>query len=194
MGIANQLTLVRLALSPVFVLVFVLGGKAGHVGAFVIAGLFEVTDILDGYLARAKKEQTDFGRLMDPLADSVARFSVFLCFLAYGYAHVWVVALVFYRDAMVAYSRVAAARAGVVMAARLSGKIKAIVQGIVILVILGLLVLTRLDDPAAVALTMTRAHHLMLVVAAVTLWSGVDYLFSSLPMLRRLLKKPKEGE
>jgi CDP-diacylglycerol---glycerol-3-phosphate 3-phosphatidyltransferase len=193
-GIANQLTLVRLGLSPVFILVFVLGGLAGHVAAFVVAGLFEITDILDGYLARAKEEQTDFGKLMDPLADSVARFSVFLCFLGGGYAHIWVVALIFYRDAMVAYSRVAAAKAGVVMAARLSGKIKAIAQGIVIMVILGLIVWTELTDATAMADTREKACYLMLLVGAVTLWSGVDYLVSSLPMLRRLLKKSKDGE
>jgi len=188
-GIANQLTLGRLALSPVFVLVFVLGGKAGHVAALGIACLFELTDILDGYLARSKREMTDFGKLMDPLADSVARFSVFLCFLWAGYAPLWVVVLLFYRDATVAYTRVAAARAGVVLAARWSGKVKAIVQGAAILIVLGLIVLTPADDAAVMAATRQKAHYLMLVVAAVTLWSGVDYLFSSLPLLRRLLKK-----
>lgn len=191
MGIANRLTLLRLALSPVFVLVFVLGGRAGHVAAFVVAGLFEVTDVLDGYLARTRKEMTDFGKLMDPLADSVARFSVFLCFLWAGFAPLWVVVLLFYRDAMVAYTRVAAARAGVVLAARLSGKIKAITQGMVIMVTMGLIVLS---DPAAMPATQEKALYLMLLVAAVTLWSGADYFFSSLPMLRKLLKKPKDGE
>lgn len=189
MGIANQLTLLRLGLSPVFVLVFVLGGLAGHVAALGIACLFELTDILDGYLARTKKETSDFGKLLDPLADSVARFSVFLCLLSEGYAQVWVVALLFYRDAMVAYTRVGAARAGVVLAARLSGKLKAITQGIVILAILLLIVLTRHDDPAAVEDAKEKAHYMMLVVAAVTLWSGVDYLLASVPMLRDLMRK-----
>ncbi len=189
MGIANQLTLVRLALSPVFVAFFVLGGKLGYAAALAVAVVFELTDALDGYLARAKRELTDFGKLADPMADSVARFSVFLCFLWRGYADVWVVALVFYRDALVAYTRVAAARAGVVLSARLSGKIKAIAQGVVILAILVLIILTPPDDPLAAEATKAKAHTLMLLVAAVTLWSGFDYLRASLPLLRSLIRK-----
>jgi len=191
-GIANKLTLLRLALSPVFVGAFVAGGRAGYAAALAIACVFEATDALDGYLARARKEMTDFGKLMDPLADSVARFSVFLCFLWAGYTHVWVVALLFYRDALVAYTRVASARAGVVLAARFSGKLKAVVQGGAIIAVMALIVLTPASDPAALAATQRRAHYIMLAVAAVTLWSGVDYLLSSLPVLRKLLKKSSE--
>lgn len=190
MGIANQLTLARLGLSPVFVLAFALGGRAGYVAALLLAGVFELTDMLDGYLARTKKETTDFGKLLDPLADSVARFSVFLCFLWGGFAELWVVALLFYRDAMVAYTRVAAARAGVVLAARLSGKVKAIVQGIVILAVLALIVLAQ---PGELEATKRWTRWLMRLVAAVTLWSGLDYLFSSVPILRELMAKSAEA-
>jgi len=188
-GIANQLTLVRLFLSPVFVGVFIVGGTVGHVLALGIAVVFEITDLLDGYVARWKKETSDFGKLFDPMADSAARFSVFLCFLWGGYAHLWMVAIIFYRDFMVAYMRVAAARAGVVLAARLSGKMKAITQGIIILVILVLIVATPQDDPVSVQSTQTTAQWLMVVVALVTLWSGIDYLRSSLPVLRGLLRR-----
>jgi len=188
-GIANQLTLTRLALSPIFVAAFIVGGTAGHVAALVVACLFELTDVLDGYMARRKKETSDFGKLADPMADSVARFSVFLCFLWGGYAHLWVVALIFYRDATVAYLRVAAARAGVVLSARVSGKLKAIAQGIVILVVLGLIVVTPEDDPLAVEATQAKARWMMILVAAVTAWSWVDYVVASRPLLRGLLRK-----
>jgi len=187
-GIANQLTLVRLGLSPVFVLVFMLGGKVGYVPALAVAILFEVTDLLDGYFARAWKQTTDFGKLFDPMTDGVARFSVFLCFLWGGYAHLWMVVVVFYRDFMVAYMRVAAARVGVVLAARFSGKMKAITQGIVILAVLLLIVLTPLDDPLAIEQTKATSQWLMGLVVLVTLWSGIDYARSSLPVLRGLLR------
>lgn len=187
MGIANQLTLVRLGLSPVFIVVFIIGGVWGHAGALALAVLFELTDLLDGYLARSRRETTDFGKLFDPMADSVSRFSVFLCFLWGGYAHLWVVALIFYRDFMVAYLRVAAARAGVVLAARLSGKMKAITQGIVILAILVLIVLTPQNDPFAVEQTKLIGRRLMVLVALVTLWSGLDYARASIQVVRRLL-------
>jgi CDP-diacylglycerol--glycerol-3-phosphate 3-phosphatidyltransferase len=192
-GIANKLTLIRLGLSPVFVVVFILGGRTGgqpaHVVALGIAILFEITDLLDGYLARSRKQTTDFGKLFDPMADSISRFSVFLCFLWGGYAHLGIVALIFYRDCIVAYVRIAAARAGVVMAARLSGKMKAVTQGVIILTILVLIVLTSPNDDAALDRTRLRAQWLMLVVAVVTLWSGIDYVRSSLPVLRSLLRR-----
>lgn len=187
MGLANKLTLVRLGLSPVFIIVFIIGGVWGHGGALALAVLFELTDLLDGYLARSRRETTDFGKLFDPMADSVSRFSVFLCFLWGGYAHLWVVALIFYRDFMVAYLRVAAARAGVVLAARLSGKMKAITQGIVILATLVLIVLTPQNDPFAVEQTKLIGQRLMVLVALVTLWSGLDYARASLEVVRRLL-------
>lgn len=194
MGIANQLTLARLYLSPVFVLFFALGGRAGYIAALLLAGVFELTDMLDGYLARSKKETSDFGKLLDPLADSVARFSVFLCFLWGGFAELWAVAVLFYRDAIVAYTRVAAAKAGVVLAARLSGKVKAVVQGLVIMAVLVLIVLASLGEPTAMERTKQWTTWLIRLVAAVTLWSGVDYLFSSVPMLRRLMaKSPQSG-
>jgi len=188
-GIANQLTLSRLLLSPVFVLAFVLGGAAGHVAALVIAVLFEVTDLLDGYYARTRSDTTDFGKLFDPLADSVSRFSVFLCFLWGGYADLWVVALIFYRDSIVAYMRVAAAREGVVLAARLSGKMKAVTQGIVILAILLVITATPQGDSLAVGAAKTTAQYLMLIVGAVTAWSGVDYLWSVMPLLAKMLRR-----
>lgn len=189
MGIANQLTLVRLGLSPVFVVAFYFGGLAGHLAALIIAGIFELTDIFDGYLARTMRETSDFGKLLDPMADSVSRFSVFLCLLWGGYAHLWVVALIFYRDSLVAYMRVASAKAGVVLAARLSGKVKAIVQGIIIIVILALIVGSHFIRELPVERTREVARWLMLLVAAVTAWSGFDYARASVPIIRNLMHK-----
>jgi len=188
-GIANQLTMARLLLSPVFVVVFMLGDTAGHLLALLIAGAFEITDLLDGYFARKRKETSDFGKLFDPMTDSISRFSVFLCLLWAGYAHLWMVALIFYRDLFVAYLRVACARSGMVLPARLSGKVKAIAQGIVILVILALILITPDHDVVAMGATRLTAQWLMALVVAVTMWSAFDYMRSSLPVLRSLLDR-----
>ena len=188
-GIANQLTLLRLLLSPVFVLVFMLGGTVGQVLALLVAIAFEATDMLDGWLARRRHETSDFGKLFDPMTDSISRFSVFLCFLWAGYAHLWMIALIFYRDLFVAYCRVASARSGIVLPARVSGKVKAIAQGIVIITILSMILWTPDHDAVAMTASRTTAQWLMAVVAAVTLWSAVDYVRSSLPVLLTLLRR-----
>ena len=188
-GVANQLTLLRLALSPVFIAVFIIGGWGCYLAALLVAGLIELTDLLDGYIARSRKQTSDFGKLADPMADTVSRFSIFLCFLWGGFAELWVVALIFYRELIVAYIRVAAARAGTVLAARLSGKIKAMTQGIVILAILILIVLTPSNDPFALDTTKITARRLMILIVIVEVWSGFDYVRMSLPMLRSLLRR-----
>ena len=123
---------------------------------------------------------------MDPMADAIARFSVFLCFLWSGYAYLWMVVLIFYREFIVAYIRVAVARSGIVLAVRLSGKLKAVTQGVAILAILILILMT---PPVRVQTTWTIAHGLMGLVVLVTLWSGVDYVRMSLPALRGLLRR-----
>ena len=122
---ANALTVSRIGLAPVFIICFMADGAASKFAAFVIACLFEITDLFDGYLARSRGEVTGIGKLIDPLADNISRFSVFLCLLARDYVPVWMIAIIFYRDAMVSYIRVGAAAHEVVLAARTTGKIKA---------------------------------------------------------------------
>ncbi len=139
--VANLLTLSRIALSPVFVWAFLEGHVHGHARwaqwtALAVAVSFELTDAFDGWVARARNEVSDFGKILDPLADGISRFTVFLCFLAAGYATVWTVAVVFWRDAVVSTLRVLAAGQNIVVAARPAGKAKAVVQAVGILAIL----------------------------------------------------------
>ncbi|MFC1587198.1 CDP-diacylglycerol--glycerol-3-phosphate 3-phosphatidyltransferase [Planctomycetota bacterium] len=194
---ANILTISRLVLSPFFILFFLTGilGRetdnttlmwVGQILALVIAVLFEATDICDGYIARKYKQVTEFGKLVDPLADSISRFTAFLCFLAAGYASIWAVALVFYRDATVASLRGMAAKKGFVMAARASGKIKAIIQGTVIITICSLDVIKSAVKPE---LNVPHvANLLMWVVTGVTLWSLIDYLWGGRKFLKEIIK------
>lgn len=175
---ANVISGTRIALSPVFILCFICGDPAGKMAAFVIACLFEVTDTVDGYIARSRREVSDVGKLLDPFADSISRLSVFLCLLADGYVPVWMVALIFYRDALISYLRIGAARYAVVMAARLSGKIKAVVQGFTTV---GITFLIAGSPEQGYGWTTWDVREIawwaMAVVTAVTLWSALDYLY-----------------
>ncbi len=151
--------------------------------AFLIACLFEITDVVDGYIARRHRQVSDVGKLLDPFADSVSRFSVFLCLLADGYVPVWMVALVFYRDALVSYLRIGAATYAVVMAARLSGKIKAVVQGFATVGITFLIAAREYgwigwDVPVI-------AQAAMAVVVLVTIWSALDYSYGFSGIVQR---------
>src|SRR6056297_2366443 len=114
MTIPNYLTLVRLALAPVFIAVYVTGGTPAAVAALAVAVTFEITDLLDGYIARSYNQVSSIGKLIDPMADSISRFSVFLAFVTEQSVQkdpwpVLLVAMIFYRDAIVAYIRIFAA-------------------------------------------------------------------------------------
>jgi CDP-diacylglycerol--glycerol-3-phosphate 3-phosphatidyltransferase len=173
-------------LSPAFLVFFLWGGPAGHWLAFVTAFWFEFSDLLDGYFARRRKAVTDFGKLFDPIADSVSRISVFLGMTAAGLCPIWVLAILFYRDILVAGTRMAAATQGIVVSARLSGKVKAVVQAASIFAVLTLVVCQDMNVP--VGDVAHRSHLIMAVVALVTAFSGIDYLVGNYGTILRLAK------
>jgi len=137
MKLALFLTLSRVILAPLVVLInlypafFGIGSK----GVFwVMLGILiyaELSDVLDGIIARRLNQVTNLGKLLDPMADSIFRMSVFFSFVFSG-PHLpllWVLSL-FYRGCLVSLLRNLGALKGLALAARVSGKIKAIVQAI----------------------------------------------------------------
>lgn len=173
-SIPNILTFARIALSPLFILFFWLGGD-WFFGAFIVGLLFEITDFLDGAIARYHNAVTGFGKLLDPLADKISRFTVFLCLLASGYAGVLPVALIFYRDVIVSGIRTVAAYQNEILAARTSGKLKAICQSIGITAVLILILMHRnAAEPPEQHVRIARA--IVWVVALATAASGIDYI------------------
>ena len=199
--VANLLTLSRIALAPVFVWAFLQGHVDAHCAwaqwtALAVAASFELTDAFDGWVARRRNEVSDFGKILDPLADGIARFTVFLCFLHAGYADIWSLLVIFWRDAVVSTLRVVAAGQDVVVAARTSGKAKAVVQAVAILSILvfGLVPVFPPEGLGGWFLWSVEdaAHHhlaaqwIMRAVALVTAISLVDYLRGNRDVLRKL--------
>ena len=174
MNVSRVMTSSRIVFGPLFIVCFLNFGWVGKLLALILAGLIELTDVLDGPVARRRGEVSDLGRFLDPFADSVSRMSVFLAFYAAGLADIWMVAVIFYRDMMVAYVRIWSMWHGVVQAARLSGKLKAVTQGVgILLVLIGIL-------GASVGWLGAQgakrfAWWVMLVVTAVTAVSGVEY-------------------
>jgi len=183
----NIITFARIVLSPVFILFFSLGGE-WFFAAFAVGLLFEITDFLDGAIARRHGLVTGFGKLFDPLADSISRFTVFLCLLSVGYADLFAVALIFYRDMIVASVRTVAAYENVIVAARFSGKLKAVFQSVGITAVLVIILVHRADIQAAGA-HRQWARLVVWVVALVTGATGVDYLKANWSFIRRFARR-----
>ena len=148
--------------------------------ALALTVIFELTDLIDGLLARRWGQVTDLGKVLDPFADCISRFSIFLCFMWAEYASIFMVALIFYRDIIVANIRIVAAMRGLVIHARTSGKIKAGVQAAVIIIVMTGINIFGSDSEHFRVFSLWA----MGVLTAVTVWSGVDYLLGYLRVVR----------
>jgi CDP-diacylglycerol--glycerol-3-phosphate 3-phosphatidyltransferase len=174
---ANLLTLSRVPLAFAFLFTFGAGSRAALVAAVAIAVAIEATDFLDGRVARALGCVTDFGKLVDPFCDSFSRLTVFFAISAAALVPLWMPVALLLRDLAVAFVRTVAAAKGVVVAARLSGKVKAAVQGPVAIAIAALAAFAPQSARGA-------AFWLMLAATVVTLWSLVDYVAGNAAVFR----------
>jgi len=171
MNTANKLTMLRIALIPVFLVVLYIGFPYSNYAAmavFVIAGL---TDFADGYIARKRGEVTDLGKFMDPLADKVLVVAALLWFTGEGSMPVWAALLVIIREFLVTALRLIAAGKGRVIAAGISGKIKTAVT-MVCLTAMFLPLLQWMIYVCIGAITLT------------TLISGIEYFIKNKDMLK----------
>lgn len=131
--------------------------------------VIEVTDLADGYIARREGAVTEFGAMLDPYADSIARLIVYWALAVGDLVLVFVPLVMALRDVTVAYSRIALARSGRSVAANWSGKIKAIIQGGAAFVLL--------FAPALAPLVSTwPTPTVSWIVALVTAASAVQYV------------------
>ncbi len=136
MNLPNQLTTSRLVLTVVFLGAVFIEFPGNHTLAFVVFVVASVTDWLDGAIARSRKLITNFGILMDPLADKILTCSAFIAFVGHGYLQAWIVVVVVARELAITGLRLMAASKNVVLAADRYGKHKTIAQMVCISAIL----------------------------------------------------------
>ena len=119
----------RIFARPVFIVVFLLDYRYAATVIFVLAAL---TDMLDGHIARKHNLVTNFGKLMDPLADKLLVMSALICLAQVGDVAGWMVIVILGREFIITGMRQVAAAQGIVIAAGTTGKIKTITQMIAI--------------------------------------------------------------
>ena len=131
LNVANAVTVLRLALVPVFVWFLLAGGTSGRSIAFVAFALASVTDLLDGELARRRGLITDFGKIADPIADKALTGAALITLSYLGELAWWVTAVIVVRELAVTGLRFWVIRRGVIAASR-GGKAKTMLQVIAI--------------------------------------------------------------
>jgi CDP-diacylglycerol--glycerol-3-phosphate 3-phosphatidyltransferase len=133
MTLADKVTSLRLILAPFFFVVYLLpqwlpSWSGALVTVPVLWALFiisEITDLLDGKIARTRREVSDFGKLYDPFADTLVRITYFLCFVLDGILPAALLVVVLYREFGILFLRGLMMKKGIAMGARKGGKIKA---------------------------------------------------------------------
>lgn len=186
MNLPNKLTLLRVALVPVFVIVMTVGISAPWVNiiAAAVFGVTSLTDMLDGKIARKYDLVTDFGKFMDPVADKFMVFSALITMLsndAFSYMRVLLLCLtlvVIFRELAVTSLRmvVSGKASATALAANMLGKIKTVSQITFILTaLLEPVIFGYIPIVDVVAEYHILTYATMAFMAVMTVWSGLNY-------------------
>ena len=166
MTTASKITLVRVAMIPVFmVFMYLSGGQPGlwmwlALGVFILASL---TDYVDGQIARKCNQVSDFGKFLDPLADKLLTIAAMTMFCEWGSFPAWALMIVLTREFAVSGLRMVAGPKGKVIAAGWSGKVKTFST------MVGLCVMMAFPQVQWIGVAV------MVVIVGTTLYSGVEY-------------------
>ncbi|MFP4151604.1 MAG: CDP-alcohol phosphatidyltransferase family protein [Alkalispirochaeta sp.] len=184
MNIANQLTSLRLYLSPLFFIFAFLpewsDGRYALLSTVVLWVLFaviEISDAVDGAVARGMGIVSDLGKLLDPFADVISRLTYFVVFAALSIMPVWMFILIMYREVGIIFLRMMMIRDGVALAARKGGKTKAVMYAVSAGIALLLLMHQRLGNLPTLFPILEWAVLVAFGISVFLSWfSMVDYL------------------
>lgn len=185
MNIANKLTVARIVLTFVFMFFLFVHGLWAKVIALAIFIFAALSDYLDGRIAQKKNMVTDFGKLMDPIADKVLVLAAFAVFVQMQLIEAWMFVLIIFREILITSLRLFALNKGKVLSAGKAGKHKTVSQMAVIFLILGFIVLkeTMLTfftwSPGWEKFFRNGIYALMIVTVGLTLYSGLSYLWEN---------------
>ena len=176
MNLPNKLTILRVIMIPFFVLALLYNGGENQTLRYVAAAIFiiaSLTDMLDGKIARKYNLVTNFGKLMDPLADKLLVCSALICLVELKELPAWMVIVIISREFIISGFRLVASDNGVVIAASYWGKFKTTFQMIaVVLLIVGI---------PALSMVTTAVVWIALVLTVISL---VDYIAKNVNVLK----------
>ena len=182
MNLPNKLTLVRIALIPVFVLLIYFENLWCQLAAALVFIGASITDYLDGNIARKNNLVTNFGKFADPIADKMLVMSAFIMLVAQGRMPAWVCIVFLAREFTISGFRLVAAGGGKVIAAGMLGKIKTVTQMIAAVALILFVPCTGKIDAMLgwfSDIGQVLANIMMYVMTVMTVWSGADYIYKN---------------
>lgn len=186
MNLPNALTIFRVAASPALMVLLLVEDIHARLAALVLFVLASLSDFFDGMLARRRRQETGFGRFMDPIADKLLISMALISFVALRMAAPWVVLVIIAREFLIMGLRTLVAYRGEVMASSWMAKAKTFLQmasvaAILCCVLAGDAVEAGWSGPWWLAGPGARqaADALLYMAMAMTLASGLDYIYKS---------------
>lgn len=199
-NIANLVTLSRIVVTPLYLLFIFRNEAWAKWAAGLLFAWGAISDYLDGYLARKYKLKSDFGALLDPLADKILLLSVFGSFVALELVPLWMVVIIFAREFLITGLRQMAQSRNVVIAASRAGKHKTVSQIVACSVILAIICTRATVEASQIKWDMFLArlgmvgdwlehlvwygpYWLMFYATVMSLISGIDYVVKNRQVL-----------
>jgi CDP-diacylglycerol---glycerol-3-phosphate 3-phosphatidyltransferase len=185
MNIANKITISRIVLTFIFMIFLSMNGLWPKVISLIVFIAAAVSDLIDGRIAQKRNMVTDFGKLMDPIADKILVLSAFIAFVQMQIIASWMVLIIISREILVTSLRLFALNKGKVLSAGRSGKHKTFSQMVLIFLILGFILLREVRvnfytwNPSWEKSFLLGIHFIMWVVVVLTIYSGVSYLWEN---------------
>lgn len=179
MNPANKATLLRMLLVPVFVVCFYFDGFFWDLLACVIFIFASLTDAWDGWYARKHNLVTDFGKLMDPMADKLLLCTAYIMLCSIGKVSGLLTSIFVGRELVISAFRLIAVEKGVVIAAGKLGKIKTALQCVSIVLLL-------LDNPIFRSIGVPMDRIVLYLAAFFTLISVIDYIYKNRKLVSTL--------
>ena len=184
MNLPNKLTVLRLVMVPVFFisyLISLLGFESASVVSavmmFICYAIAELSDLMDGKIARKYNLVTDLGKVLDPFADTLSHLTFFVCFMHSGIMPVWAFIIIMWREFSILFLRMLMMRTGKAMPANIWGKSKTVLYAIASVFSIIYIVAAAFIAPGAWNGTYEMVLYVLFALSAIaSLMSFVTYL------------------
>lgn len=195
MVLPNQLTILRIILTPIFLILFLTGEPVLIQISYLVFLIAAISDWYDGWLARKFNYITEWGKFMDPLADKILTSTAFIAFVIVGVLPLWMVLLIIIRDLLVTLIRVYADYRNVSFRTTRTAQLKTFLQMFFLYYLLLIYTLNTFErlhvayknlfylllDPVGI-------YIVMLFITLFTVITGITYIFSNRFLIRKMIK------
>jgi len=195
MILPNQLTVLRIILTPVFLILFLSEDPLLiqiSIGVFIIAA---ITDWYDGWLARKFNYITEWGKFLDPLADKILTSTAFIAFVILNVLDLWMVVLIIIRDIIVTALRLFAEQRKISFKTSYTAKWKTFLQMFFLYYLLVVYTANKIDWIKNINPTLAEnlfnshlIYYSMLFITLFTVITGVIYILSNKILIKKLFR------